>query len=452
MKKTSLKNKFDYIVIGAGSAGVRFSRLMSSKGKKVCIIEKSRVGGTCVIRGCVPKKLYVYASNFSDQMYDAESFGWKIPGRATHNWSKLVQSKNKEIHRLNQIYIRNLTKAGALIIEEEAKFISSNAVQLQRSKTILKAKKIIITTGSTPSLPNIPGKELAISSDQFFELKKLPKKISIVGSGYIALEFAFLLRNLNYDVSLIIRKKTILNEFDPDIGYRILESAKRKKIKIYDERSVVSLSKKNKSIQIKTTKGSVGSNLVIFATGRAPCIQGLNLDKAGVVVTKVGSIKVNKYSQTSNKNIFALGDVTNRKNLTPVAIREAVYLVNYLTKQTKQSLNYNKIASAVFTQPEVGHIGYGEHELQQKKIKYKVLQTQFRPMKYSFSKKDNPVFIKVLYRPTTEEILGIIYIGEGAAEIIQSIAIAFSKKFTLNDLRLTVPVHPTSAEELVTLV
>ena len=192
--------------------------------------------------------------------------------------------------------------------------------------------------------------------------------------------------------------------------------------------------------------------MVIFATGRAPCIQGLNLDKAGVVVTKVGSIKVNKYSQTSNKNIFALGDVTNRKNLTPVAIREAVYLVNYLTKQTKQSLNYNKIASAVFTQPEVGHIGYGEHELQQKKIKYKVLQTQFRPMKYSFSKKDNPVFIKVLYRPTTEEILGIIYIGEGAAEIIQSIAIAFSKKFTLNDLRLTVPVHPTSAEELVTLV
>ena len=447
-----MRTTFDYIVIGAGSAGVRFARLMANQGYKVCILEKSRVGGTCVIRGCVPKKLYVYASNFTDQLYDAISFGWKINGIAKHNWGKLVASKNKEIHRLNQIYIRNLTKAGALIIEEEAKFISSNAVQLQRSKTILKAKKIIITTGSTPSVPNIPGKELAVSSDQFFELKKLPKKISIVGSGYIALEFAFLLRNLNYDVSLIIRKKTILNEFDPDIGSRILESARRKKIIIYDERSVVALAKKKNNILIQTSKQPILTNLVIFATGRVPCIQGLDLEKAGVSVSADGSIKVNKYSQTSNKNIFALGDVTNRKNLTPVAIREAVYLVNYLTKQTKQSLNYNKIASAVFTQPEVGHIGYGEHELQQKKIKYKVLQTQFRPMKYSFSKKDNPVFIKVLYRPKTEDILGIIYIGEAAAEIIQSIAIAFSKKFTLNDLRLTVPVHPTSAEELVTLV
>jgi glutathione reductase (NADPH) len=447
-----MRNTFDYIVIGAGSAGVRFARLMSNQGKKVCIVEKSRVGGTCVIRGCVPKKLYVYASNFTDQLSDATSFGWNLGGVAKHDWGTLVANKNKEIDRLNQIYIRNLSKAGVLIIEDEARFVSSNSVQLQNSQRILQAKKIIITTGSTPSMPDIPGKELAISSDQFFELRKLPKKISIVGSGYIALEFAFLLRNLHYDVSLIIRKKTILNEFDPDIGARILESAKRKKIKIYDERSVVALVKKNKNIQIKTTKGMIASNLVIFATGRVPCIQGLQLDNAGVKVTKAGSIKVNKYSQTSNKNIFALGDVTNRKNLTPVAIREAVYLVNHLTKKTKQTLHYHKIASAVFTQPEVGHIGYGEHELQRKQIQYKILQTQFRPMKYSFSKKENPVFIKVLYRPVTEEILGIIYIGESAAEIIQSIAIAFSKKFTLNDLRLTVPVHPTSAEELVTLV
>jgi glutathione reductase (NADPH) len=447
-----MRNTFDYIVIGAGSAGVRFARLMSNQGKKVCIVEKSRVGGTCVIRGCVPKKLYVYASNFTDQLSDATSFGWNLGGVAKHDWGTLVANKNKEIDRLNQIYIRNLSKAGVLIIEDEARFVSSNSVQLQNSQRILQAKKIIITTGSTPSMPDIPGKELAISSDQFFELRKLPKKISIVGSGYIALEFAFLLRNLHYDVSLIIRKKTILNEFDPDIGARILESAKRKKIKIYEERSVVALVKKNKNIQIKTTKGMIASNLVIFATGRVPCIQGLQLDNAGVKVTKAGSIKVNKYSQTSNKNIFALGDVTNRKNLTPVAIREAVYLVNHLTKKTKQTLHYHKIASAVFTQPEVGHIGYGEHELQRKQIQYKILQTQFRPMKYSFSKKENPVFIKVLYRPVTEEILGIIYIGESAAEIIQSIAIAFSKKFTLNDLRLTVPVHPTSAEELVTLV
>ena len=452
MKKSSLKNKFDYIVIGAGSAGVRFSRLMSSKGKKVCIIEKSRVGGTCVIRGCVPKKLYVYASNFSDQMYDAESFGWKIPGRATHNWSKLVQSKNKEIQRLNEIYIRNLSKVGVTIIQEEASFHSKNSIILKQSGRILQAKKIIISTGSTPVIPNIPGKELAISSDQFFEMKQLPQNISIVGSGYIALEFAFLLANLNYKVSLIIRKKTILNEFDSDIGKKILESATRKKIKIYDERTVHALSKKNKSIIMHTNKGTVASQLVIFATGRTPCVHSLDLEKAGVQLTKNHSIKVNALSQTTNKNIFALGDVTNRKNLTPVAIREAVYLVDYLTTGSKKTLNYNRIASAIFTQPEVGHIGLGEQDLQNKKIKYKVLQTEFRPMKYSFSKKINPVFIKVLYQPQTENIFGIIYIGEGAAEIIQSLALAFAKKVTLQDLRNTVPVHPTSSEELITLV
>lgn len=301
-------------------------------------------------------------------------------------------------------------------------------------------------------MPNIPGKELAISSDQFFEMKQLPKQISIVGSGYIALEFAFLLANLRYEVSLLIRKKTILNEFDQDIGKRILASAIRKKIKIYDERTVHALSKKNKSIQIHTNKGKISSQLVIFATGRIPFIQSLDIEKAGVKLTKQHSIKVNRLSQTTNKNIFALGDVTNRKNLTPVAIREAVYLVDYLTKGNKKTLNYEKIASAIFTQPEVGHIGLGENDLQKKKIKYKVLQTEFRPMKYSFSKKINPVFIKVLYQEKTEKIFGLIYIGEGAAEIIQSLALAFSKNLTLNDLRNTVPVHPTSSEELITLV
>ena len=452
MKKSAIKSKFDYIVIGAGSAGVRFARLMSSKGNKVCIIEKSRVGGTCVIRGCVPKKLYVYASNFTDHMDDAVSFGWKIPGQPTHNWGQLVSSKNKEISRLNEIYIRNLSKVGVTIIEDEASFQSSHSIVLKKSGTILSAKKIIITTGSTPAMPNIPGKELAVSSDQFFEMKKIPKKISIVGSGYIALEFACLLANLNYQVSLLIRKKTILNEFDADIGKRILESAIRKKIKIYDNRTVSALSKKNKSIRIHTNKGVVSSELVIFATGRTPCVQGLALDKAGVKLTEHHSIKVNSLSQTSNKHIFALGDVTNRKNLTPVAIREAVYLVQYLTTGKKQTLNYDKIASAIFTQPEVGHIGLGENDLQKRKIKYKVLQTEFRPMKYSFSKKINPVFIKVLYQEKTEKIFGIIYIGEGAAEIIQSIAISFAKNFTLDDLRNTVPVHPTSSEELITLV
>jgi glutathione reductase (NADPH) len=447
-----MKKKYDYIVVGAGSAGVRFARLMATKGYKVCILEKSRVGGTCVIRGCVPKKLYVYASNFKDYFSDATSFGWRISKEPTHNWSKLFSSKNKEIARLNKIYIKNLERVGVTIIQEEGSFYNSNSIVLKKSKKIISAKKFIISTGSTPSMPNIPGRELAINSDQFFEMKKIPKNISIVGSGYIALEFAFLLKNLNYNVNLIVRKKTILNEFDKDIGTKILQSAIRKKINIYDESSVQSLAKKGKSIVVMTNKKKITTNLVIFATGRVPCIQSLGLEKAKVKLTRHGAIKVNALSQTSNKNIFALGDVTNRKNLTPVAIREAVYLVNYLTTKKKQTLNYDKIASGIFTQPEVGHIGLGENDLQKRNINYKILQTEFKPLKYAFSNKNNPVFIKVLYQPKTEKIFGIIYIGESAAEIIQSLAISFAKTFTLNDLRNTVPVHPTSSEELVTLV
>ncbi len=447
-----MQDKFDFIVIGAGSGGVRFARLMASKGKKVCIIEKSKVGGTCVIRGCIPKKLYVYASNFSDYFSDSINFGWKINTAPSHNWTKLVIKKNKEINRLNKIYINNLKKVGVVIVLDHASFISSNKIYLKRVKKIIQAKNIIIATGSTPSMPEIPGKHLAINSDQFFEMKKLPKKISIVGSGYIALEFAFLLKNLNYDVSLIIRKKTVLNEFDPDIGQRILNSARSKKIKIYDESTVQSIKKYKKGLLVSTNKNNINTDLIIFAIGRVPNIHSLNLHSAKIKLTSQQAIKVNTLSQTSNKHIYALGDVTNRKNLTPVAIREAVHLVNYFLYKNKKYLDYDKIASAIFTQPEVGSIGLGENDLKKRNIKYKILQTEFKPLKYAFSKKINKVFIKVLYQPKTEKIFGIIYIGEGAAEIIQSIAVSFAKNFTLSDLRNTIPVHPTSSEELVTLV
>ena len=447
-----MQDKFDFIVIGAGSGGVRFARLMASKGKKVCIIEKSKVGGTCVIRGCIPKKLYVYASNFSDYFSDSINFGWKINTTPTHNWNKLVIQKNKEINRLNKIYINNLKKVGVVIVQDHASLISSNKIYLKKVKKIIQAKNIIIATGSTPSMPEIPGKHLAINSDQFFEMKKLPKKISIVGSGYIALEFAFLLKNLNYDVSLIIRKKTVLNEFDPDIGQRILNSARNKKIKIYDESTVQSIKKYKKGLLVSTNKNNINTDLVIFAIGRVPNIDSLNLHSAKIKLTSQQAIKVNTLSQTSNKHIYALGDVTNRKNLTPVAIREAVHLVNYFLYKNKKYLDYDKIASAIFTQPEVGSIGLGENDLKKRNIKYKILQTEFKPLKYAFSKKINKVFIKVLYQPKTEKIFGIIYIGESAAEIIQSIAVSFAKNFTLSDLRNTIPVHPTSSEELVTLV
>ena len=447
-----MQNKYDYIVIGAGSGGVRFARLMASKGKKVCIIEKNKVGGTCVIRGCIPKKLYVYASNYAYNFQESLDYGWSISKAPVHSWKKLVKKKNKEINRLNKIYIRNLKKVGVVIFQDCASFLSPKSIFLKKLKKKISGKNIIIATGSTPNIPNIPGKDFAINSDQFFEKNKIQKNISIIGSGYIALEFAFLLKNLKYNVNLIIRKKTILNEFDIDIGKKILSSLKKNKIKIFDETIVKSLEKKKNKIILKTNKSNLSTELVIFATGRVPNIKSLNLQNANVKLSSNNAIQVNDNSQTSNKNIFAIGDVTNRKNLTPVAIREAMYLVHYLSKKIKKKLNYENIASAIFTQPEVGTIGLGEKDLKRKKIIYKIIKKEFKPLKYVFSKKFTTVFIKVLYHPKTEKIFGITYIGDNAAEIIQSVAIAFSKKFTLDDLRNTIPVHPTSSEELITLV
>ena len=447
-----MKKQYDFIVIGAGSGGVRFARLMASTGKKVCIIENSRVGGTCVIRGCVPKKLYVYASNFNDFVFDAKTYGWNV-GKSNHNWKTLVQKKNREISRLNKIYIKNLKKAGVEIIQDHGSFISSKRILLKRAKKIINAKKIIVATGSKPNYPNIPGSKIGISSDQFFELKKLPKNISIVGSGYIALEFAFLLKNLNYEVNLIIRKKTVLNDFDPDIGKRVLYYAAKKGIKIFSESSLKEIKKSGTKISVITNKKTIKTNLLIYAIGRSPNVESLKLENTKIKLDKKSAIKVNQNSRSNDHQVYAIGDVTNRKNLTPVAIREAMILFDHIRgKKPHLKLDYNKVASAIFTQPEVGSVGYGENDLIKLKKKYKVLTTEFGPLKYSFMKnKKSKVFIKVMYEPKSEKVLGLIYIGEGAAEIIQSLAIAFQKGLYLNDLKQTVPVHPTSSEELVTI-
>ena len=448
-----MKKQYDYIVVGAGSGGVRFARLMASRGKKVCIVEKNRIGGTCVIRGCIPKKLYVYASNFSDHLTDAEIFGWSV-ARSKHNWKSLVEKKNREIARLNKIYINNLNKAGVDIIHDHGSFVSSTSLLLKKKRKVIYSKKIIVATGSVPNYPNIPGSEYGISSDIFFELKKIPKKISIVGSGYIALEFAFLLKNLNYDVDLIFRKQTILNEFDKDIGSRVLNYAIKKGIKVFRETFLKKIKKTAKKTIILTNNKTIKTDLLIYAIGRTPNIQSLNLKNTKVLLDKNYAIKVNKNSRSRDKNIYAIGDVTNRKNLTPVAIREAVILFNFLSgKKTNLKLDYNKVASAIFTQPEVGSIGYGENDLKKLNIKYKVLITEFNPLKYSFyGNKKSKVFIKIMYEPRSEKVLGIIYIGESAAEIIQSLAIVFQKNLYLDDLKQTIPVHPTSSEELVTII
>jgi len=447
-----MRKQYDFIVIGAGSGGVRFARLMANAGKKVCIIENSRVGGTCVIRGCVPKKLYVYASNFNDHVFDAKTYGWNV-GKLNHSWKILVQKKNKEISRLNKIYIKNLKKAGVEIIQDHGSFVSSKSILLKRGKKIVYAKKIILATGSKPNFPNIPGSKIGISSDQFFELKKLPKNISIVGSGYIALEFAFLLKNLNYEVNLIIRKKTVLNEFDSDIGKRVLQYAVKKGIKVFSESLLKEIKKSGTKISVITNKKTVKTNLLIYAIGRSPNVDSLKLENTRVKLDKKRAIKVNQNSRSTDHQIYAIGDVTNRKNLTPVAIREAMILFEHIRgKKSHLKLDYNKVASAIFTQPEVGSVGYGENDLIKLNKKYKVLTTEFSPLKYSFMKnKKNKVFIKVMYEPKSEKVLGLIYIGESAAEIIQSSAIAFQKGLYLNDLKQTVPVHPTSSEELVTI-
>ena len=450
VNKTINTKYYDLIVIGAGSGGVRAARIAANYGAKVAIIESVRVGGTCVLRGCVPKKLLVYGSHIAHEIEDAAGFGWEIES-IKHDWSKLIKSKDNELDRLHNIYLNFLSKVD--IINGFGKIISNNEVEVNGNS--IKAKTILIAVGGKPYLPKLKGIELCINSDQALDLKALPKSIIINGGGYIALEFAGIFASLGSEVTLVYRGKNILRGFDQDISRLINEEYIKNNIQILTEIEINLISKTNKDLSVILSNGQkIISSEVMFATGRIPNTKGLGLDEISVTTGNIGEIIVDNNNQTNISNIYAIGDVTNRINLTPVAIAEGQVFSDNLFGGMNKICDYENVASAVFSQPAIGVVGLNELEANKLYAKdggIDIYKTSFKPMKQTLGGRDTKIFIKMIVSKKDNKVLGIHGIGDDMPEIIQICSVAIKAGATKSDFDNTMGIHPTAAEELVTL-
>jgi glutathione reductase (NADPH) len=440
---------YDLFVIGAGSGGVRAARMSASHGAKVAIAEEHRVGGTCVIRGCVPKKLFVYASHFAEEFEDAAGFGWEV-GQSSFEWSNLVANKDTEIDRLNKIYMRNLKASGVEILNGRAVFKDAHTVLLDGRE--ITANYILIAVGATPFMPQIEGIEHAISSNEAFYLKDFPSDITIVGGGYIAVEFAGIFNGLGANVTLVYRGEEILRGFDGDIRTHVQEEMIKKGINIQTQNDVTSIKKVGKGFEVSFKNGTRReTSCVMYATGRVPYVQGLGLDTVDVELGSKGEIKVDAYSQTSVDNIYAVGDVTDRSQLTPIAIREGAAFAETVFNNTPLAVDHSNIPTAVFSQPPVGTVGMTEEEARDNKFDVDIYKSVFRPMKHTLSGRDEKTLMKLVVDRQTDKVLGLHIVGPDSGEMIQAFGIAVKMGATKSQFDATVAVHPTAAEELVTM-
>lgn len=440
---------YDLVTIGAGSGGVRASRVAAQNGARVAVCEEGRVGGTCVLRGCVPKKLLVYASHFADDFETAESFGWSLPN-ATFDWQALIASKNKELDRLNGVYQRILRDNGVETLNGFGSVVDANTVKVG-DKTVT-AKNILIATGGWPSTPDIPGIEHVISSNEALDLPELPKRMVIVGGGYIAVEFAGIFNGLGVDVTEIIRADAILRGFDEDVRVTLTEEMTKAGVKIRSECTIRSIEKTKNGFSLRLDHDEVlETDLVMYATGRKPKIQGLGLEEVGVELARNGAIVVDDYSRSSVPSIYAVGDVTDRMNLTPVALAEGMAFVETVFKDNPTKVDYDNIPTAVFSQPQIGTVGLGEHEAREKFGKIDVYVSRFRPMKLSLSDKQERTFMKLIVDQASDRVVGCHMVGPDAGEIAQGLGIALKCGATKAQFDATIGIHPTAAEEFVTM-
>jgi glutathione reductase (NADPH) len=442
----------DLFVIGGGSGGVRAARIAAGHGARVMIAEEYRMGGTCVIRGCVPKKLMVYASHVRHEIEDAEGFGWTIPS-ASFDWATLIANKDREIARLESIYATNVEKAGATVVKTRAVFEDAHTLRLLTGEAV-RAKHILIATGGAPNHGRpIPGIEHVISSNEVFHLEALPKRILIQGGGYIALEFACIFAGLGSDVTLIYRGDNILRGFDEDVRAHVRAEMEHEGITVLTGCTVERVEKAgDEHISHLSNGSSVASDKVMFAIGRHPNIANLGLETAGVAVDPTsGGIKVNEFSQTSVPHIYAIGDVTNRINLTPVAIREGHAFADTVFGKRGVRVDHSDIPTAVFTTPEVGTVGLTEEQARAQYAAVDIYKATFRPMKATLSGRNTKILMKLIVDGETDRVLGCHVVGDGAGEIIQVVGIAVKMKATKADFDATMAVHPTAAEELVTM-
>jgi glutathione reductase (NADPH) len=443
---------FDLFVIGGGSGGVRAARIAAGHGARVMVAEEYRMGGTCVIRGCVPKKLFVIGSHFRHEIEDAAGFGWIIP-EATFDWPTLVANKDKEIARLEAAYTTNLEKSGAHIVKTRAVLEDAHRLRLATGETV-RADKILIATGGAPNHGHsIPGIEHVISSNEAFHLPRLPKRILIQGGGYIALEFAGIFAGLGSDVTVVYRGDNILRGFDEDVRAHVRSEMEKQGITILTGCTVNKIDRHGDEYTSHLSNGSsIASEKVMFAIGRHPNVAGLGLEKAGVAINpKNGGVAVDGWSKSSVPNIYAIGDVTHRINLTPVAIREGHAFADTVFGKRPVQVDYHSIPTAVFSQPEVGTVGLTEEEARAAFGHVDIYKATFRPIKATMSGRDTRVLMKLIVDGATDRVLGCHIVGDAAAEITQAVAIAVKMKATKADFDATVALHPTAAEELVTM-
>ena len=444
---------FDLFVIGGGSGGVRAGRVAASLGKRVGIAEEYRFGGTCVIRGCVPKKLFVYASQYSEHFEDAAGFGWTV-GESTFSWEKLIEAKDKEIGRLEGLYRKGLENNKATIYDSRAVLIDRHTVQLVKTGETVTAERIIIATGARPSMPeSLEGHELGISSNEAFHLKELPKAIAIAGGGYIAVEFANIFHGLGVETTLIYRGKEILSRFDGDLRRGLHKAMEDKGIRIVLEDVFTRIEKRaDGRLDATTLKGAVlVADQVMFAIGRQPNTGDLGLEAAGVALDEKGGVKVDAYSRTNVPGIFALGDVTDRVQLTPVAIHEAMCFIETEYRNTPTSPDHDLIPTAVFSQPEIGTVGLSEEAAARKFEELEVYRAEFRPMKATLSGRVEKMIMKLVVNAEDRKVVGAHILGHDAGEMAQLLGITLKAGCTKDDFDRTMAVHPTASEELVTM-
>lgn len=442
----------DLFIIGAGSGGVRAGRIAAGYGASVMVAEEYRVGGTCVIRGCVPKKLFVYASRYAEEFEDSVGFGW-TPGEATFDWSRLVAAKDKEIDRLSGIYIRNLERSGATWVQSRAEIVDPHTVRLVAEDRLVTAKYILIATGGTPYIdPDLPGRELAISSNEAFHLQRLPEKIVVVGGGFVAVEFAGIFNGLGVETTLIHRGDALLRGFDADLRRTLREEIEKKGIRVLTNENLASIEKTADGLIARTRNGEVlPAGEVMIATGRVPSTRGLGLENAGVKLDGACAVVVDEFSQSNVPSIYAVGDVTNRINLTPVAIREGHAFADTVFGGKRISVDHLGVPKAVFSQPEIGSVGLTEEEALVEFSALDVYQTSFRPMKHTLSGRDEKTLMKLLVDADSDRVVGCHILGPDAGEIVQIVAITLKMRATKADFDSTMALHPTAAEELVTM-
>jgi glutathione reductase (NADPH) len=444
-----MKYDYDLFVIGAGSGGVRAARIASLAGAKVAVAEEYRIGGTCVIRGCVPKKLLVFGAEYQQLLADAAGYGWSVEGR--FDWATLRNRVQAEVTRLSGIYSANLGKAGVTAIEERAELLDTHTVVLKNSGRRITAERILIATGGRPYLPEgLPGVELGITSNEAFQLPELPKRVLIVGGGYIALEFANIFSGLGSETRIVHRGHELLRGFDQDLRAHMHVEAERSGVKLTLKTTLTRIAKAPGALEVTLSTGEkVATDVVMYAIGRHPNTEGLGLDRAGVKLDDAGAVIVDEYSQSCVENIYAIGDVTNRFNLTPVAIRDGHAFADTVYNKRPTPVDHAAVPSAVFGRPPIGSVGLTEEDARRSHGEVHVYRTTFRPMRTAFAGNETRTLMKLVVDAMSDQVLGVHIAGADAPEMIQLAAIAVKAGITKKQWDSTMALHPTAAEEIV---